>query len=120
MSSSRRFEVTSQILGKGLIIWGSDFDITFQRPDGIVLKWTWRIASATSPAKWHEEHVKEAVDAATDWAGQLIEDDLDDSDDAEPDTDEPDFVDPAPDAKWITFVTEHGEVLGFQIIKELS
>lgn len=25
----------------------------------------------------------------------------------------------AAQAKWITFVTEHGEVLGFQIIKEL-
>ncbi len=119
MGLTRRFEVTSQILGKGLIIWGSDFDITFQRPDGVVLKWTWRIASATSPAKWHEEHVREAVDAATVMPGYLYDGDDEDSDDAEPDTDDPDFVDPAPDAKWITFVTEHGEVLGFQIIKEL-
>ncbi len=122
--STRRFEVKSLILGTGLMIWELDgFGISFQRPDGIVLKWVWRIASATSPAKWHAEHVQEAVDDATRMPGYLIDDEDEDDDTDDDDTndfdDEAAFVDPAPDAKWITFVTEHGEVLGFQIIKEL-
>lgn len=117
---TKRFEVKSTILDQGTIIWGSDFDIKFERPDGVALSWTWRIVAAQSPAKWHKGQRREAMEAGKEAYRDPWDEDDEDGNTNDDDVDQAAFDDPAPDGKWITFVTHEGEVLGFQILRELS
>lgn len=97
----RKFEVVSKVFGEGVLSIGSDQDWEFVARippfgTGYVLSGTWRILSAECPADWHKDQ-----------AGMGMEDR----------EDTPSLL--TPPGKWLTIVTEIGEVLGFEIVREL-
>lgn len=124
--STRKFIVTSTIFGPGTVEVGPDFDASFatSAQPHLRLTWQWRILTAESPAKWHASQRAEALSSRSSSDLDFLdrdedEDDRDTTDATDTDLTEP-FEDPAPQGKWITFVTREGEVLGFQIVKEVK
>jgi len=92
----RKFEVVSKVFGEGMLtLKGEDWE--FRGTTGLVLGGTWRILSAECPADWHKEQV-----------GIGMEDR----------EDNPSFL--TPPGKWLTIVTDIGEVLGFEIVRDLQ
>ena len=97
----RKFEVVSKVFGSGMLtLQGDGFGWLFEgafKGTGYVLSGTWRILSAECPADWHKEQ-----------AGMGMEDR----------EDNPSFL--TPPGKWLTIVTDIGEVLGFEIVRDVQ
>lgn len=110
----RKFEVVSKVFGAGILTLQGDFDWEFVANTplfgtGYVLSGTWRILSAERPAEWHKEQRESQLASV-----MGIED-------HEPDTDcavEDPFL--TPPGKWLTIVTDIGEVLGFEIVRDVQ
>ena len=95
--SMRKFEVVSKVFGAGVLSIGSDFDWGFDGKGRDYYRGTWRILSAECPAEWHKEQ-----------AGMGMEDR----------EDNPAFL--TPSGKWLTIVTDIGEVFGFEIVRDMQ
>jgi hypothetical protein len=96
----RKFEVVSKVFGEGILTLQGDFGWLFEgnfKGTGYVLSGTWRILSAKCPADWHKDQ-----------AGMGMEDR----------EDNPAFL--TPSGKWLTIVTDIGEVLGFEIVRDMQ
>lgn len=93
----RKFEVVSKVFDAGVLSIGGDFDWEFKGTTGLVLGGPWRILSAECPADWHKEQ-----------AGMGMEDR----------EDNPAFL--TPSGKWLTIVTDIGEVFGFEIVRDMQ
>jgi hypothetical protein len=92
----RKFEVVSKVFGEGVLsLQGEDWE--FRGTTGLVLGGPWRILSAECPADWHKDQ-----------AGMGMEDR----------EDNPSFL--IPPGKWLTIVTDIGEVLGFEIVRDIQ
>jgi len=96
----RKFEVVSKVFGAGVLSIGDSFDWSYTGQiahkgeySWIHLKGTWRVLSAECPAEWHKEQ-----------AGMGMED-----------REDP-FL--TPPGKWLTIVTDIGEVIGFEIVRD--
>lgn len=124
--TARRFEVVSKIFGSGIFTLG--FEMTWEflgerDSQGLIhsrIYGAWRILSVGNPAKWHKDQAEEVLAAAG-------FDDQDDPEDSEPGvTASPQSAKQdantsfeSPPGSWLTIVTDIGEVLGFEIVKEL-
>jgi len=104
----RKFEVVSKVFGAGVLSIGSDFDWGFDGKGRDYYRGTWRILSAECPAEWHKEQAETAINAALDGR----------DDDREPTGDATEPFD-TPPGKWLTIVTDIGEVLGFEIVRDV-
>lgn len=111
------FEVKSKVFGQGLLSI-EDYDWAFDGWHNTYIRGTWRVLSAT-PADWHREQVTDTLEAAG------FEDD--DDSDSEPGVTWTSNIEPkptleffeTPPGKWLTIVTDIGEVLGFEIVRTL-
>jgi len=109
--ADRRFEVISKIFGKGIFTLGLEMNWEFlgeRDSQGLIhsrIYGTWRILSAGCPAKWHKDQAEpdEALKVLTDIGI----------------TEQPAEPFETPPGKWLTIVTDIGEVLGFEIVREL-
>jgi hypothetical protein len=120
VSTNRRFEVISKIFGKGIFTLDLEMDWTFEVLPDIAdvdnphsgYAGTWRILSAGCPAKWHKDQAEDARHPGTD--SYILEDESD-----EDTAEQPAKPFETPSGKWLTIVTDIGEVLGFEIVREL-
>ncbi len=116
--ADRRFEVISKIFGKGIFTLGLEMNWEFlgeRDSQGLIhsrIYGTWRILSAGCPAKWHKDQAEDARHPGTD--SYILEDASD-----EDITEQPAEPFETPPGKWLTIVTDIGEVLGFEIVREL-
>lgn len=131
VAQTRRFEVVSKIFGRGIFTLGLEmdweFEPSFNSEVSLLEKGTWRILSTGCPAKWHKDQAEDARHPGT---GSYILEGEDDYELGETEDDEQGLaelrasVQPAelfetPPGKWLTIVTDIGEVLGFEIVREL-
>jgi len=101
----RKFEVVSKVFGSGILtLRGEDWE--FRGATGLVIGGPWRIQSAECPAEWHKD---QAETARLDYTKIYCDTDPGDKDP---------FL--TPPGKWLTIVTDIGEVLGFEIVRDVQ
>ncbi len=129
----RRFEVISKIFGKGIFTLDLEMDWAFdatiigptdrinvERHLARAVSGTWRILSVGCPAKWHKDQAEDARCAQLPITNYDPTEDEDEDEPTENTVEQSAEPFETPLGKWLTIVTDIGEVLGFEIVRELS
>lgn len=105
----RKFEVVSKVFGSGILTIEPDLTWALDVPPREYVRGVWIEWYRLCPADWHKEQAEDATNAALDGR----------DDDREPTGDEDTEPFETPSGKWLTIVTDIGEVLGFEIVRDL-